>query len=193
MRDDTLELPPRPELPQYKGCKVVRAIEIADIYEDESGKWQIVPADAEIDTIEVGRGFIDIYNPKIGGYYVLYEDSYESYLPKAVFEAGYSPICDILCPMFNKVIVQPDEAKEERSGKIILPPKVKEGEIGQYGTVLAVGPGKWNESSPEPRRVPMSVKFGDRVMFNRHAGVDEKLDGRKIKTIYETDIWRVVG
>jgi hypothetical protein len=31
-------------------------------------------------------------NPQIGGYYVLYEDGYESFSPADAFESGYSLI-----------------------------------------------------------------------------------------------------
>jgi len=46
----------------------------------------------------------------------------------------------------------------------------------EVGTVLAVGPGKWvTKKGREPVRVPMEVKEGDKVLFNRYAGVDYEI------------------
>ena len=37
-------------------------------------------------------GFVQKHNPQSGGYYVRYEDGYESYSPAEAFESGYTPI-----------------------------------------------------------------------------------------------------
>jgi len=42
--------------------------------------------------ITVSENYIHKHNPQIGGYYVLYEDGYESFSPADAFESGYSLI-----------------------------------------------------------------------------------------------------
>jgi hypothetical protein len=45
-------------------------------------------------TIEVGVDYVQKHDPKPGGYYVRYEDGYESFSPAAAFESGYTRIED---------------------------------------------------------------------------------------------------
>lgn len=42
--------------------------------------------------IEVGVEYLAKHNPKPGGYYVVYEDGYNSFSPAKAFEEGYTPI-----------------------------------------------------------------------------------------------------
>ncbi len=95
-----------------------------------------------------------------------------------------------LRPLDDRVIVKPDEALDMTPGGILLPDS-STSEKPQVGSVIAVGPGKKAVASMEgfaqldpllmpqgksefrdPRliRVPMDVKVGDRVVFNRYAG-----------------------
>lgn len=38
------------------------------------------------------REWLDKHNPAVGGYYVVYQDGYESYSPAEAFESGYTLI-----------------------------------------------------------------------------------------------------
>lgn len=40
----------------------------------------------------VSREYFKKHDPQIGGYYVRYEDGYESFSPEKVFEEGYSEV-----------------------------------------------------------------------------------------------------
>jgi hypothetical protein len=42
----------------------------------------------------VSHDFIKKHNPQVGGYYVRYEDGYESYSPAEAFEKGYTRLSD---------------------------------------------------------------------------------------------------
>ena len=44
--------------------------------------------------IEVDRQYMDKHKPKVGGYYVLYEDGYHSFSPAEAFENGYTEVSD---------------------------------------------------------------------------------------------------
>lgn len=41
-------------------------------------------------TVEVDAAWYAKHQPKVGGYYVLYEDGYTSYSPQKAFEDGYT-------------------------------------------------------------------------------------------------------
>ena len=71
----------------YKSHKVVAAAVIVSVIADEEGKKlpQYVLDDG--DTVVHPQG--TNYLPKVGDYYVVYEDSYASLSPKAAFENGY--------------------------------------------------------------------------------------------------------
>ncbi len=43
-------------------------------------------------SLRVVRAFMDKHEPQVGGYYVLYEDGYQSYSPAKAFEEGYTPV-----------------------------------------------------------------------------------------------------
>ena len=67
----------------------------------------------------------------------------------------------MLRPCGDRVIVKPDVEEERTAGGILLPDTAKE--RPQWGEVVAVGPGKWDESGA--KRIPVDVKVGDKVIF----------------------------
>ena len=72
-------------------------------------------------------------------------------------------------PLHNNVLIQRDEPLGQ-IGNIVLPDESKKRQ--QMGTVLAVGPGKYpNTKAGFPmERIPMTVKVGERVLFNKYSG-----------------------
>jgi hypothetical protein len=44
------------------------------------------------ETVEVSSGWMQKHTPKVRGYFVRYEDGYESYSPAKAFKAGYTEI-----------------------------------------------------------------------------------------------------
>lgn len=77
------------ELPKYKSHKEVYAIKINKI-STSSLNENICDIETELGVIKVSKQFIIKHDPKIGGYYVQYQDGYESYSPASAFEEGYS-------------------------------------------------------------------------------------------------------
>jgi len=79
------------ELPRYTSHKKVWALKIASIeYQvDEDGSAMIVPADDRYSPFKVSFDYVHHRGPEPGGYYVRYEDGYESYSPAEAFENGY--------------------------------------------------------------------------------------------------------
>jgi hypothetical protein len=76
-------------LPKYTCHKQVQAVKIHDIV-TKGDKLFISPEDKGIDNIEVDRAFLEKHHPEIGGYFVVYEDGYQSYSPADTFESGYT-------------------------------------------------------------------------------------------------------
>lgn len=111
----------------------------------------------------------------------------------------------LLRPLGDRVLVLPDDADDVTPGGIILPDAAKE--VPQAGTVLRVGPGKRIEGFPPPAdpremvdrtvqaRHKLDVKEGDRVYFNKFAGVDVKLSDTTptLKLLREDDVLAVMG
>lgn len=77
---------------------------------------------------------------------------------------------EIAKPLGGKVTVLPDPKEDKTSGGIVIPEPAKKEPI--TGTVIAVGEGRTNLNG---ELEPMSVKVGDRVIFEKYAGQKEKL------------------
>ena len=90
-------------------------------------------------------------------------------------------------PLGDRVLVQPLEEKEVKKGGIIIPDTAKE--KPQEGTVIAVGPGKVNDSG---KIVAMNVKKGDKVLYGKYSGTDIKLDGEDHLIMPEEDILAIL-
>ncbi|MEW6517710.1 MAG: co-chaperone GroES [candidate division FCPU426 bacterium] len=92
-----------------------------------------------------------------------------------------------LKPLGDRVLVKPEEEKEEKRGGIIIPDTAKEKPM--VGQVMAVGPGKLDDKG---QRVHMNVKAGDRVLFGKYAGNEVKLDGEELMIMNEDDIYGIL-
>ena len=90
-------------------------------------------------------------------------------------------------PLGEKIVVKRLEAKEKSAGGIVLPDAAKE--KPQEGRVVALGEGRLLEDG---KRVPFSVKVGDRVIFASYAGSEIKLEGEEHLILQEDDIFAVV-
>ncbi|HUZ92735.1 MAG TPA: co-chaperone GroES [Candidatus Paceibacterota bacterium] len=91
-------------------------------------------------------------------------------------------------PLSNNVFLEPfAEEKTTKSGIVL--PDTAEKEKPVKGTVLATGPGKVNEKG---ERVAMSVKAGDKVLFEKY-GMDEiEVEGKKYLVGAEDKILAII-
>ncbi|MGH2362046.1 MAG: hypothetical protein ACRDGM_16090, partial [bacterium] len=78
------------ELPRYQCHKRVRALKIAAI-----DACIITPADDRYAAFEVPQEYLAKHQPQPGGYYVVYDDGYESFSPAQTFEQGYTRILSL--------------------------------------------------------------------------------------------------
>ncbi len=90
-------------------------------------------------------------------------------------------------PLHDRVIVKRVEAERTTASGIVIPDSA--GEKPDQGEVLAVGPGKRDESG---KYIALDVKVGDRVLFGKYAGQTVKVDGQEVLVMREEDIMGVL-
>ena len=91
-------------------------------------------------------------------------------------------------PLADRVVIKPQEREERTKGGIYLPDTASK-EKPQEGVVMAVGEGRLDDSG---KRIPVSVKAGDRVLFAKYAGTEVKLDDEDYLILSEKDILAIV-
>lgn len=90
-------------LPRYRCHKHVWALKILDVQPlanpDASGQTAaasygavLTPDDPSRNPFEVSAEYVTKHQPKPGGYFVVYDDGYQSFSPASAFESGYSPV-----------------------------------------------------------------------------------------------------
>ena len=92
-----------------------------------------------------------------------------------------------LRPLHDNVLVKRTEEEETSTGGIILSGSAKE--KPSQGEVVAVGPGKANDSGSA---ASMNVSVGDMVIFGQYGGNEIKLNGEDYLILCEKDIFGVV-
>ncbi len=93
-------------------------------------------------------------------------------------------------PLSNRVFIEPiDEDKVTKSG-IVLPDSAEK-EKPIKGKVISVGPGKFDEDGE--KRIPMSVKVGDIVLFKKYGPDEIEIDGKKYLVGDEDDILAIIS
>ncbi|MBI4805790.1 MAG: co-chaperone GroES [Desulfovibrio sp.] len=92
-----------------------------------------------------------------------------------------------LKPLNDRVLVKRLEEETKTAGGIIIPDSAKEKPM--KGEIIAVGPGKVGEDG---KRVKLSVDKGNKVLFNKYAGTEIKIDGVEYLMMREDDILAIV-
>ena len=90
-------------------------------------------------------------------------------------------------PLADRVLVEPLEEKEVKKGGIVIPDSAKE--KPQEGKVIAVGPGKLDDDG---KKIPMTVKKGDRILMPKYGGIEIKIDDKEYQIVREDDILGVI-
>lgn len=92
-----------------------------------------------------------------------------------------------LKPLQDRVIVKQTEAEEKTASGIFLPDAAKEKPT--RGKVIAAGPGLLDDNG---KRMTLSVKAGDTVVYGKYSGSEVEVDGQKFVILREADILGVV-
>jgi chaperonin GroES len=91
-----------------------------------------------------------------------------------------------LKPLEDRIVVKPSEGEETTSSGLVIPDTAKEKPV--EGSVVAVGPGRFEEGN----RVPLDVKTGDTVIYSKYGGTEVKVDGDEYLILSARDVLAVV-
>jgi chaperonin GroES len=94
-----------------------------------------------------------------------------------------------LKPLGSRVVIKALDREEITKSGIVLPDTAKE--KPQEGRVLAVGPGDRHPDTGQ--RIPVDLKEGDRVLFQKYAGTEFKLDDEELLILSEKDVLGLVA
>ncbi len=82
------------QLPLYQCHKTVRAAKITGIRYRSDGAY-LEFEDKTLEELFVTSAYVGKHEPHPGGYYVYYDNHYESFSPADAFEAGYKRIDEL--------------------------------------------------------------------------------------------------
>ena len=92
-------------------------------------------------------------------------------------------------PLEDKILVQANEAETTTASGLVIPDTAKE--KPQEGTVVAVGPGRWDEDGE--KRIPLDVSEGDTVIYSKYGGTEIKYNGEEYLILSARDVLAVVS
>jgi chaperonin GroES len=88
-------------------------------------------------------------------------------------------------PLEDRIVVKASEAETTTASGLVIPDTAKE--KPQEGTVVAVGPGRFDDGV----RVPMDVKVGDVVLYSKYGGTEVKYNNEEYLVLSAPhDHWR---
>ena len=90
-------------------------------------------------------------------------------------------------PLGNRVIVQRLEAEDKTKGGIVLPDSAKE--KPKAGKIISAGKGK---TTDDGKTIPLSVKEGNKILFQSYAGTEIKVEGEEYLILSEDDILAII-
>lgn len=90
-------------------------------------------------------------------------------------------------PLYDRVLLKRSEPAETIKGGIIIPDTAKEKPM--EAEVIAVGEGKFTDDG---KRLPMSVKVGDKVIIGKYTGTEIKVECVDHVIVREDEILAIV-
>ena len=90
-------------------------------------------------------------------------------------------------PLEDRIVVQANDAESTTASGLVIPDTAKE--KPQEGTVLAVGPGRFEDGN----RVPLDVKVGDKVIYSKYGGTEVKYSGEEYLILSARDVLAVIS
>ena len=92
-----------------------------------------------------------------------------------------------LKPLGDRLVVRPTPREEMTKSGIVLPDTAKE--RPQEGTILSVGPGR---TLDDGSREAMEVQPGQKILFQKYAGTEFKLDDEELLILSQKDVLAVI-
>lgn len=87
-----------------------------------------------------------------------------------------------LIPLFDRVVIKPEIQTSTTKSGIVLPSTSQE--RPQIGVVTAIG----NGIDIDANNVGMQVRVGDKVLFNKFAGSEIKVDDQTLLVLRQVDL-----
>jgi len=85
-------------------------------------------------------------------------------------------------PLEDRIVISVNEAETTTASGLVIPDTAKE--KPQEGTVLAVGPGRFEDGA----RVPLDISVGDIVVYSKYGGTEITVDGEDVLILTSRDI-----
>ena len=92
-----------------------------------------------------------------------------------------------LKPLGDRLVVKPTPREEMTKSGLVLPDTAKE--RPQEGSILAVGPGRTLDSGS---REEIEVAIGQKVLFQKYAGTEFKLEEDELLILSQKDVLAVI-
>ena len=92
-----------------------------------------------------------------------------------------------LKPLGDRLVVRPTPREEMTKSGIVLPDTAKE--RPQEGTILSIGPGR---TLDDGSREAMDVEPGQKILFQKYAGTEFKLDDEELLILSQKDVLAVI-
>jgi len=89
-------------------------------------------------------------------------------------------------PLEDRIVVQTLEAEQTTASGLVIPDTAKE--KPQEGTVLAVGPGRFEDG----QRLPLDVSVGDTVLYSKYGGTEVKYNGEEYLVLSARDVLAII-
>ena len=89
-------------------------------------------------------------------------------------------------PLEDRIVVKATEAETTTASGLVIPDTAKE--KPQEGTVVAVGPGRFDDGA----RVPMDVKVGDVVLYSKYGGTEVRYNNEEYLVLSARDILAII-
>ena len=89
-------------------------------------------------------------------------------------------------PLEDRIVVKANEAEQTTASGLVIPDTAKE--KPQEGTVIAVGPGRFDDGV----RTPMDVKVGDVVLYSKYGGTEVNVKGEDYLVLSARDVLAII-
>lgn len=89
-------------------------------------------------------------------------------------------------PLADRVVIKKLEAEEKTASGIVLPGAAKE--QPQMAEVIEVGSG----GVVDGKEIVMELSVGDKVIFQKYAGTEVKIEGKEYTILRQSDILAVI-
>ena len=89
-------------------------------------------------------------------------------------------------PLEDRIVVQANAAEQKTASGLVIPDTAQE--KPQEGTVVAVGPGRFDDGV----RTPMDVKVGDVVLYSKYGGTEVKYSNEEYLVLSARDVLAII-